>query len=127
MGKRHEEPAKESAAAFNAPFAKLAGQRDSLPRASAIPGDKPKAPTPPRTPSKPVVVRYERKGHGGKEMTRLERLELGTAELAKWLKEAKQALGCGGVVDGSDILLQGDQRERAAAWLAKRNIRTTIS
>jgi translation initiation factor 1 len=99
-----------------------------LPPGAAIAEAKPKAPPARKTPSKSVVVRYERKGHGGKEMTRLERLELGsTSELAKWLKEAKQALGCGGVVDGNDILLQGDQRERAAAWLAKRNIRITIS
>ena len=127
MGKRHDEPAKEPAVPFNSPFARLAAQRESLPQASALPEARPKAAAPPKVPSKPVVVRYERKGHGGKEMTRLERLELGSADLAKWLKDAKQALGCGGVVEGNDILLQGDQRERAAAWLAKRNIRTTIS
>ncbi|HSI03840.1 MAG: translation initiation factor [Myxococcota bacterium] len=127
MGKRHEEAAKEPVAPFNSPFARLAGQRDSLPQASALPDTKVKAPAATKRPSKSVVVRYERKGHGGKEMTRLERLELSGTELNKWLKEAKQALGCGGVVDGDDILLQGDQRERAAAWLAKRNIRTTIS
>ena len=129
MGKRHDEPAKEPNAPFNSPFARLAAQRDSLPQASALPDvkTKAKAPAPPKAPRKSVVVRYERKGHGGKEMTRLERLELGAAELAKRLKEAKQALGCGGVVEGDDILLQGDQRERAAAWLAKLNIRTTIS
>ena len=129
MGKRHDEPATQTTAPFNSPFARLAAQRDSLPQASALPDAKPKAKAPasPKVPSKPVVVRYERKGHGGKEMTRLERLELGSAELARWLKEAKQALGCGGVVEGNDILLQGDQRERAAAWLTKRNIRTTIS
>ena len=127
MGKRHEEPAKEPEAPFNSPFARLASQRESLPQGAAIAEAKQRPPAPAKPPSKPVVVRYERKGHGGKEMTRLERLELGAKDLAKWLKEAKQALGCGGVVEGADILLQGDQRERAAAWLAKRNIRTTIS
>ena len=127
MGKRHEEPAHEPQAPFNSPFVRLAGQRDSLPQGTVVQDAKPKAPAPVKVPSKPVVVRYERKGHGGKEMTRLERLELGAKDLAKWLKEAKQALGCGGVVEGDDILLQGDQRERAAAWLGKRNIRTTIS
>lgn len=114
-----------TAGPFNSAFAGLAARRDELPV-----GEPPKAkpaPVEKASQGKPVVVRYERKGHGGKEMTRLERLELKPADLTKWLKEAKQALGCGGVVDGDTILLQGDQRERAAAWLAKRNIRTTVS
>jgi translation initiation factor 1 len=132
MGKKQDTPEAAPAAPFNAAFAGLGAKRDALPPGAAI-ADKPAAKPVKESAvekaarARPVVVRYERKGHGGKEMTRLERLELRATELEKWLKEAKQALGCGGVIDGDTILLQGDQRERAAAWLAKRNIRATIS
>ncbi len=138
--KRQDASATPMAGPFNSAFAGLAARRDALPAGESPPSAAAASPKPAPTEkapgvkpaaekasAKPVVVRYERKGHGGKEMTRLERLELGSGELAKWLKEAKQALGCGGVVDGDTILLQGDQRERAAAWLAKRNVRTTVS
>lgn len=70
-----------------------------------------------------AVVRYERKGHGGKEMTRVEQLGLPQRELERWLKAAKQALGCGGVVQNSDLLLQGDQRQRLATWLQKQGVK----
>lgn len=132
MGKKQDTPEAAATGPFNSAFAGLAAKREGLPAGNAI-ADKPAAkPTPESAAEKaararPVVVRYERKGHGGKEMTRVERLELKPKELEKWLKEAKQALGCGGIIDGDTLLLQGDQRERAAAWLAKRNIRTNIS
>jgi translation initiation factor 1 len=71
---------------------------------------------------KRVVLRLERKGHGGKEMTRIEKLTLTSTLLEQWLKEIKQSLGCGGVIDGEDLLIQGDQRDRLSAFFTKKGI-----
>ncbi len=74
------------------------------------------------------MVRYERKGRGGKEATVVEKLELGPADLERWCKELKAALGCGGMVDGATIVLQGDLRRRLEAVLLARGVRkVTVS
>jgi translation initiation factor 1 len=67
-----------------------------------------------------AVVRLERKGRAGKEATIVEKLALAAPELERWCKELKQALGCGGVVEGDSIVLQGDLRSRLPAVLTKR-------
>ena len=72
------------------------------------------------------MVRYERKGRGGKEATVIEQLALPAEERARWLQALKQSLGCGGSVEGEDLVLQGDQRARVRAWLAERGV-TRIS
>lgn len=95
------------------PFAALDALRAKLP------------PGPPRPPPKPVekkpparaVVRMERKGRGGKEVTVVDKLELKPAELETWCRELKSAMGCGGTVDGDLIVLQGDLRTRLPAAL----------
>lgn len=68
-------------------------------------------------------MRLERKGRGGKEVTVVEKLELPPAALEKWGKALKQSLGCGGVVEGRDLVVQGDQRERVKAWLEGRGVK----
>ena len=116
MAKKTRKTAKADAP-FSSPFAALAGKRESLPPGAA--------PAPAITVTKcpaRAVVRYQRKGHGGKEVTRVEHLGLGEKDLTIWLKEAKQALGCGGSVDGDSLVLQGDQRDRLPAWLAKKQV-----
>jgi translation initiation factor 1 len=65
----------------------------------------------------------ERAGRGGKTVTVVEKLGLPASELAAWLGELKRALGCGGVVDGGSLVLQGDTRERIGAWLEKRGVK----
>jgi translation initiation factor 1 len=104
------------------PFAALHALKDKLPQ----------GPTPAATPpTKPVekpgparaVVRLERKGRGGKEVTVVEKLGLAPAELEAWAKALKQALGTGGAVDGDAIVLQGDVRPRAEAILRERGVR----
>ncbi len=82
----------------------------------------PAAPPPPKGPAR-AVVRLERKGRGGKEATVIEKLGLAPAELERWCKELKGALGCGGVVDGEAIVLQGDLRPRLEAVLTKRGVK----
>ena len=75
-----------------------------------------------------AVVRYERKHRGGKEVTVVEKLELKADELARWCKELKQALGCGGSVEESSIVLQGDQRSRLPDLLTARGVaKVTVS
>lgn len=64
----------------------------------------------------------ERKGRAGKEATVIEKLELKPAELERWCRELKQALGCGGTVEGDTIVLQGDLRQRLAPVLEKRGV-----
>src|SRR5690348_12898219 len=90
------------------PFAALQGLRDQLP-----PGAPPRQASaePPRGPAR-AVVRLERKQRGGKEVTVIEKLALPAKELERWCRELKQALGCGGVVEGDAIVLQGDLRSR---------------
>lgn len=70
-----------------------------------------------------AVVRYERSGRGGKEVTVIEQLGLKEIELQTWLKELKAALGCGGSLDGDTIMLQGDHRKRLPALLTQRRVR----
>jgi translation initiation factor 1 len=67
-------------------------------------------------------VRYERKGRGGKEVTVVEQLALGAEERTIWLQALKQALGCGGTLEGDALVLQGDQRARVRTWLTARGV-----
>jgi translation initiation factor 1 len=78
-----------------------------------------------RDPSAPAkaVVRLQRKGFGGKEVTVIEQLDLKPKDLEAWLKLLKQALGCGGVLDSGNLILQGDHRERIRAWLEGRGVK----
>jgi translation initiation factor 1 len=108
------------------PFASLDKLRDQLPQGPAPkPAVEPveKRPGPAR-----AVVRYERKQRGGKEVTVVEKLELKVDELTAWCRELKQALGCGGSVEGSAIVLQGDQRSRLPDLLTARGVtKVTVS
>lgn len=98
------------------PFSKLEGLRDQLPKGPEAP-----AKPAPKGPAR-AVVRIERKGRGGKEVTLVEKLGLSTTELERWCKDLKQALGSGGVVEGDAIVLQGDLRDRIAAVLEKKGV-----
>jgi translation initiation factor 1 len=117
-----------SSALSSNPFAGLAGLRDRLP-----PGEQPKAPPPAAEPAPPkgparAVVRYERKGRGGKEVTVVEQLGLARADLESWCRELKRALGCGGAVEDTAIALAGDQRTRLPGLLEARGVRrVTVS
>ena len=103
---------------FHTPFAGLSSLRNALP-AQEVPT--PSAPAASKAPSR-AVVRYERKGRGGKEATLVEQLALSPRDRAKWLLAMKQALGCGGTLDGEALVLQGDQRARVRAWLEARGV-----
>ena len=119
--KKSDDPGDKAQQPFNNPFSALSAKKDALP-----PGPVAKAPAPAvkeiRGPAR-AVVRYERKGHGGKEVTVVEQLCLSNKEMEKWLKELKQSLGCGGAIDGTALMLQGDQRERLRVILEKRGVK----
>lgn len=109
------------------PFAALAGLRDRLPAGEPPPAPPAVAPVTPRGPAR-AVVRYERKGRGGKEVTLIEKLELAAGDLDAWCRDLKRALGCGGAVEGRSIALAGDQRQRLPALLEARGVRrVTVS
>lgn len=70
----------------------------------------------------------ERKGRGGKDVTVLEQLNLNPVLKQRWLKELKAALGCGGLIEGDTIVLQGDHRKRLPELLSKMGVKkVTIS
>jgi translation initiation factor 1 len=111
---------------FNNPFGKVLEQLKDLPQQKA--GDSPaakRAGEPAKGPAR-AVVRMERKARGGKEVTAVEQLGIKPKELEQWLKELKNALGCGGVIEGEAIVLQGDQRKRLPALLSARGVRRVI-
>jgi len=71
-----------------------------------------------------VVVRRERKGHGGHTATVLE--GLAGLDLDATAKRLKKALGCGAGVEAGAILLQGDVSERAALWLEGQGVKKVV-
>jgi translation initiation factor 1 len=83
------------------------------------------APKGPPLPAR-AVIRYERAGRGGKEVTIIEQLALRDRDLESYLALLKKALGCGGRIEEHALVLQGDQRERIEAWLVKRGIPKVI-
>ena len=113
---------------FNSPFASLAPLRDSLPPVK--PAEPPASPSKPLPPGvKPIpraVVRMERSGRGGKEVTVVEQLQLSASDREKWLKELKASLGCGGVVEGEALMLQGDHRKRLPEILIRHGVKRVI-
>jgi translation initiation factor 1 len=116
---------------FNNPFASLGSLKERLPAAPepAVPV----TPTPPAAATKTgrtyarAVVRMERSGRGGKEVTVVEQLDLTAAERDEWLKALKASLGCGGVIEGDNLVLQGDHRKRLPGILAARGVRKVVA
>ena len=102
---------------FHAPFARLASLRTQLPSVPA--GAERPAPTGPAK----AVIRLERKGRSGKEVTVVEQLELSAQELGRWHQDLKRSLGCGGVIEGDALVFQGDQRQRLKDALLARGVR----
>lgn len=109
---------------FHNPFGALADLRGRLPEPAAPAAAEP-APGPPRgVKSIPrAVVRLQRSGRGGKEVTVVEHLSLSPADRETWLKDLKAALGCGGVLEGDALVLQGDQRKRLPRLLESRGVK----
>lgn len=117
------------------PFAALAGTPAAASPEEAAPdehrcpsmgtGAQERAPVPIAFAPK-VVVRREKKGRGGKTVTRI--AGIGVEHRDELARRMKSALGCGAVVEGEDVVLLGSLVERAAEWLegqgAKRVVRS---
>ena len=108
------------------PFAALAALREQLPTGPTPAVAAAPTPATPASGFARAVVRLERKGRGGKEVTVVEKLGAGEPALADMCKRLKQALGCGGAVDRETIVLQGDLRERLPAVLTKLGVRNVV-
>ncbi|MGE0790922.1 MAG: translation initiation factor [Sandaracinaceae bacterium] len=111
------------------PFAALSGA--ALPPGPTTPGPTAPGPTtvaaspdedPREAPagSRKIVVRHERKGRGGKTVTRISGLEAG--ELSSFTTRMKKALGCGATIEGDELVLLGDLVDRAAGWLETQHL-----
>jgi len=114
---------------FHNPFAAISHLRGALPDATPTPAVAPAAESSAGTKTVArAVVRIERSGRGGKEVTVVEHLGLTAGELDAWLKVLKTSLGCGGTVEAGAIVLQGDQRKRLPALLSGRGVkRVTVA
>jgi translation initiation factor 1 len=87
-------------------------------------GDEPEAvlssPSPPG--NSRIHLRIERKGRKGKTVTILGGLGDQSEEDRKAVaRKIGKALGCGAGVEGDEVVVQGDQRERVEAWLKTQN------
>lgn len=100
------------------PFEKLREVLGPLPPGPATPPST--APSGPPHAKERVTVRLERSGHGGKSVTRVEGPGLAGADLAALARELAKALGVGVRVEGVELLVQGDQRERLGEALGRR-------
>jgi translation initiation factor 1 len=107
---------------FNNPFARALDSHPAFKPKSDEPAPTASGAKKVPAPAK-AVVRMERKGRGGKEVTVIEQLDLPAKDLERWLKALKSALGCGGTIEDGSIVLQGDHRPRAKDLLAARGVK----
>jgi translation initiation factor 1 (eIF-1/SUI1) len=117
-----EDPTRRDRPLTHNPFAALRGTVPEAPKPSDAPAERPPAPAPLPPPRREVrarvTVRRERSGRGGKTVTLAEGPGLAGRDLASLAREAAGALGLGARVESGALVLQGDQRERLARWLA---------
>lgn len=67
-----------------------------------------------------IVVRREKKGHGGKAVTIAEGAGLAGHDLDEMARELAKGLGAGArALDGA-LVVQGEQTDRLVAWLEKK-------
>jgi len=110
---------------FHNPFGALAHLRGETQSETEAPKPVP-APSTSAAEVKPIaraVVRIERTGRGGKEVTVVDHLDLPVMAMERWLKDLKSALGCGGTMENGAIVLQGDHRKRLPAVLAAKGVK----
>jgi translation initiation factor 1 len=99
------------------PFAALGGRAPSKESSNSPP---PSSKPPPQPTRERVTVRQERAGHGGKTVTVVEGPGLAGRDLTDLAREISRGLGVGARVEDGQVVVQGDQRERLAAWLESR-------
>lgn len=70
-----------------------------------------------------VRIFLDRKGRGGKVVTRIEGLSFTIEMLKSFTREIKQKSGTGGAVKGSAIEIQGDVRDEVITMLSQKGIK----
>ena len=121
--KRKGEPAPPAQELTQSPFAALAGALADAPPGPAPPSPAPRDAAPARFEPR-VVVRREKKGRGGKTITRISGVApTARADVAAALK---RALGCGATLEGDDVVLLGALVDRAADWLEAEGARRVV-
>jgi translation initiation factor 1 len=113
----------------HSPFAGLTARAGA--QAPASPAELPIAPAPAPAPAAKsrgrLVLRRETKHRGGKAVVIVSGLDaladFDASAIEALAKECKQALGCGGTVDGSEIVLQGDRPAEVAELLRAKGFR----
>ena len=108
------------------PFAALEKLRGDLPPGPAAPAPAQDEPKVPAAFAGKLVVAHTRKGRGGKTVTTLAGITGGAAKLDEVARELRHALGCGSSVEDGQVVIQGDQVQRVAAWLEKQGARRVI-
>lgn len=73
-----------------------------------------------------LVVRRERKGHGGKTATVIDGLNLPPSKLDALARALRIAFGCGSRVEGSRVVLQGERAPAVETWLRQRGARQVV-
>lgn len=71
-----------------------------------------------------VLVYLERKGRAGKQVTRVSGLP--GENLEQLSRELRKALGVGSTLEGADLLLQGDVRDRVVRVLQDRDLNAEL-
>lgn len=89
------------------------------------------APEPPSGPydlnqSGKIVLRRTRKGRGGRTVTLVQQVSASAEGLDQLARDLKKGLGCGASVEEDEVVLQGDQVERAQAWLQSQGARRVV-
>ena len=70
-----------------------------------------------------LYLQVQRKGRGGKTVTLLGGISTSPAALKQLARELGRALGTGARVEGTEIVIQGDARDRTFDWLSRRGAR----
>lgn len=70
-----------------------------------------------------VVVRYTKKGRGGKAVTLIQGIDSGADDL---LAKLKKELGVGARRDDAELVVQGNQVERVARWLESQGAKKVV-
>jgi translation initiation factor 1 len=73
-----------------------------------------------------IVLARERKGRGGRTVTRISGAGLPT-DLEALARDLRQALGCGASVEGATVIVQGDIPERVRTWLEAHGARQIVA
>jgi len=66
-----------------------------------------------------LIIRIDRSGRNGKEVTLVDRFVGNEADLDALAKKMKQFCGVGGSVKDGQIIIQGDQRDKLAQFCTK--------